>query len=114
MPSHVEKITINIPVPDAADAYKQLAGLVACEALIEDGSRYVLFSIAGTRIAFVSGPEDLTQGRVALALQVRDTALVARAVKSIGLEAKVAEHPSPVSFKVVGLNGSADLLYYGK
>lgn len=114
MPSNVEKITINIPVPDAADAYKQLASLVDCEALIEDGSRYVLFTIAGTRLAFVSGSEDLTQGRVALALQVQDAALVAQAAESNGLESKVAEHPSPVSFNMVGLQGSADLLYYRK
>lgn len=102
------------PVPDAAEAYKQLASLVDCEAVIEDGSRYVLFTIAGTRLAFVSGPEDLTQGRVALALQVDDTAVVARAAESNGLETKAAEHPSRAAFNVIGLEGSADLLYYRK
>ena len=114
MPSTVEKITINIPVPDAAEAYSQLANLIDCKAVINDGSRYVLFTIGGTRIAFVSGSEDLTQGRVALALEVHDTVDVAQAVETNCLDAKVAEHPSSVSFNVVSLNGSADLLYYGK
>lgn len=114
MSVNVEKITINIPVPDAAKAYEQLANLVECKALIEDGSRYVLLTIANMRLAFVSGTEDLTQGRVALALQVDDAASVEQSARSAGLEPKFAEHPSPVRFNTVGLNGAADLLFYQK
>ena len=110
----VAKVTINIPVDDAQESFDLLSSLVECELVIGDGARYALVNLGGVRIAFVSGSEDISHGRVALALEVSNASSVSDDAKQLGLSVCTADHASDRAFFVTDLPGSADLIYYEK
>lgn len=107
------KVTINIPVEDAAEASRLLSSVISAEVLVEDGPRYVLLNVSGTRVAFVAGPEDITRGRPALAVEVADVDVnaVAEAAAAHRLASHRGRHSSD-RFVVIDLPAGADLIYY--
>ena len=109
-----KRVTINIPVPNAAEASRLLCSLLSAQVLVSDGTRYALLDIEGTRVAFVAEAEDITEGRPALAVELEDgTARTAldNAVRAQGLVPQYGRH-SASRFVVARLPGAADLIYY--
>jgi len=109
-----KKVTINIPVADAVESTRLLSALFDCEVVIDDGAQYALLNLGGVRVAFVSGQDDIANGRAVLAVETDEPAAVTKAAASVDLPTYEADHPSSRTFFVTRMPGAMDVVFYAK